>query len=101
MAKIAVIKSGTNDEWKVFTKKDGTFHKALLNDERMIEKENKKDGEKIDLNSVEDDFDAFPNIEGGNVKEGNTYAYSLPIRNRQGVIIKWVCGGTGPYACGG
>ena len=59
MAKIAVIKSGTNDEWKVFTKKDGTFHKALLNDERMIEKENKKDGEKIDLNSVEDDFDAF------------------------------------------
>ena len=96
MAKITVIKNGTEDELKVFTHKDDTFKKALLNDERMKEKDGPGGGE-VDYNCIQADFNNSPNIPG--VSEGNTYQYCIPIKNRTGQIIKWVCGGTGPLTC--
>ena len=100
MAEKEVFNRWKEDQLIVTTKKDGKFKEALLNCEKMVEKNVGAD-DPIDLNSIEQDFIDFPKIKGGNVEKGNTYAYSIPIRNRLGVIIKWVCGGSGPYACGG
>jgi len=93
-----VTKAGTKDKWKVQCTKEDKFETATLNNEEMIRRFVGPD-DIVDLERMQGDFDAFPNIPG--VKKGNTYAYSLPIRNAAGKIIYWVCGGAGPYACGG
>ena len=90
------------DKWKVKTNHDGTFKESSLNGINMVVLDVGGINDLVvDLEPMDKDFRDFPNIEGGNVHVGNTYAYSLPIRNKAGQIIKWVCGGSGPYACGG
>ena len=91
--------------WEVKTKQDGTFQEATLDGKKMkfhfVEGEDQNS--EIDLEKMQEDFDNHPGpgvVKVPDPPKGPPYLYCLPLRDRNGRIIMYTCGGNGPYLCG-
>lgn len=97
-------------KWKVKTKGNNGFAEATLDNVVMDSHFVGGAGPNtaIDLEKMQEDFDNHPGI--GVVKvnmpdpkpkgpKGPPYLYCLPLRDGNGRIIMYTCGGIGPYQC--